>query len=112
MEFRLLGPLEVSERGRPLPLGGPKQRSLLTFLLLRANELVPVELLVDELWGESPPATVGKSVQIYVSRLRKQLGEGRLVTRAPGYLLRLDPSELDVARFEQLVGAARGAEPA
>jgi DNA-binding SARP family transcriptional activator len=112
MEFRLLGPLEVSERGRPLPLGGPKQRSLLAFLLLRANELVPVELLVDELWGESPPATVGKSVQIYVSRLRKQLGEGRLVTRAPGYLLRLDPSELDAARFEQLVGAARGADPA
>ena len=75
-------------------------RALLADLLLHANAVVPVERLIDDLWGASPPATVAKSVQVYVSRLRKQLGEGRLVTRPPGYLLRVDPSELDVARFD------------
>ena len=91
MEFRLLGPLEVVEHDRPLALGGGKQRSLLAVLLLHANEVVSTERLIDELWGESPPATVAKSVQAYVSRLRKQLGDGRLVTRAPGYVLRVEP---------------------
>src|SRR5688500_9805449 len=110
-EFRLLGPLEIVRGGRPLELGGPKQRSLLAILLLHAGELVPVERLVDELWGESPPATVAKVVQVYVSRLRRQLGDGRLATRAPGYMLHVDPSELDLARFERLVADAAGAEP-
>ena len=86
MEFRLLGPLEVCEHGRSLALGGRKQRSLLAVLLLHANEVVATERLIDELWGESPPATAVKSVQVYVSRLRKQLGDGRLVTRSPGYV--------------------------
>ena len=111
MEFRLLGSLDVAERDRSLPLGGSKQRALLADLLLHANAVVPVERLIDDLWGASPPATVAKSVQVYVSRLRKQLGDGRLVTRPPGYVLRVDPSELDVARFEALVTRARGAEP-
>ena len=111
MEFRLLGPLEVAEHDRLLALGGRKQRSLLAVLLLHANDVVPTERLIDELWGEAPPSTVAKSIQVYVSRLRKQLGEGRLITRAPGYLLRVDPSELDVARFERLVAEARGADP-
>jgi DNA-binding SARP family transcriptional activator/tetratricopeptide (TPR) repeat protein len=111
VEFRLLGPLEVAEQNRVLELGALKQRSLLAVLLLHANEVVPVERLVDELWGESPPATVGKSVQVYVSRLRKQLGDGRLITRAPGYLLRVDPSELDLARFERLVDEAGASDP-
>ena len=112
MEFRLLGPLEVVERDRPLALGGGKQRALLAVLLLHANELVSTERLIDELWGESPPATVAKSVQVYVSRLRKQLGDGRLLTRTPGYVLRVDASELDVARFERLVAEAGSADPA
>jgi DNA-binding SARP family transcriptional activator len=112
MEFRLLGPLEVAERGRSLPLGGRKQRSLLAVLLLHANDVVPVERLIDDVWGESPPATVGKSVQVYVSRLRKQLGDDRLVTRAPGYVMHVDPSDLDIARFEQLVADASGTDPA
>jgi DNA-binding SARP family transcriptional activator len=111
MEFRLLGSLEVAERDRSLVLGGGKQRAVLADLLLHANAVVPVERLIDDLWGASPPATVAKSVQVYVSRLRKVLGEGRLVTRSPGYVLRVDPSELDVARFEALVGEARGAAP-
>src|SRR5262245_42402337 len=112
VEFRLLGPLEVVEHDRPLALGGGKQRSLFALLLLHANEVVSKERLIDELWGESPPATVAKSVQIYVSRLRKALGDGRLVTRAPGYMLRLDSSELDLGRFERFVAEAAGADPA
>src|SRR5919108_2597460 len=111
MEFRLLGPLDVAERGRSLPLGGRKQRSLLAVLLLHANDVVSTERLIDDLWGERPPATVAKAVQVYVSRLRKQLGESRLLTREPGYLLRVDPSELDVACFERLVAEARGEPP-
>jgi DNA-binding SARP family transcriptional activator len=111
MKFRLLGPLEVAEQDRLLALGGRKQRSLLAVLLLQANEVVSTERLIDELWGESPPSTVGKSVQVYVSRLRKQLGEDRLITRAPGYLLRVDPSELDVACFERLLAEARRLDP-
>jgi DNA-binding SARP family transcriptional activator len=111
MEFRLLGLLEVVEQEHVLSLGAGKQRALLAILLLHANEVVGTDRLLDELWGESPPATAGKSIQLYVSRLRKELGEGRLVTRAPGYVLRVDPSELDAARFERLVKEARVADP-
>jgi len=110
MEFRLLGPLEVVQRDSALAVGGGKQRALLAVLLLHANEVVSTDRLLDDLWGSSPPATAVKSIQLYVSRLRKELGEGRLVTRAPGYVLRVERSELDVARFEQLVGEARVAE--
>ncbi len=111
MEFRLLGPLEVIEGERSLALGGVKPRSLLALLLLHANEVVSADRLIDQLWGDEPPATAAKSVQVHVSRLRKELGEGRLVTRAPGYLLQVEPSELDLARFEQLLGDARGTDP-
>jgi DNA-binding SARP family transcriptional activator len=111
MDFRLLGPLEVFEHERPLALGGVKQRSLLAILLLHANELVSTDRLVDQLWGHAPPATAVKSIQVYVSRLRKELGDGRLVTRAPGYVLRVEPPELDLARFEQLAGEASRAAP-
>jgi DNA-binding SARP family transcriptional activator len=105
MEFRLLGPLEVVDGERAHALGGRKQRSLLAVLLLNANDVVSAERLVDELWGESPPATANKTIQVYVSRLRKELGEGRLVTREPGYALKLEPDELDLARFRALVAA-------
>ena len=111
MDFRLLGPLEVSEQGRPLALGGVRQRSLLALLLLQANELVSTDRLIDQLWGATPPATGAKTVQVYVSRLRKLLGEGRLGTHGPGYVLGVEPGELDLARFEQLVAQARGAGP-
>jgi DNA-binding SARP family transcriptional activator len=111
MEFRLLGPLEVVDRDRVLALGGVKPRSLLALLLLNANQVVSSDRLIDELWGDEPPATAAKSVQVHVSRLRKQLGEDRLMTRAPGYVLRAEPSELDLTRFEQLVSEAHGAEP-
>jgi DNA-binding SARP family transcriptional activator len=107
LEFRLLGPLEALEGGRALALGGGKQRALLAVLLLHANEVVSSDRLMDELWGEKPPPTAGKTVQVYVSRLRKELGDARLVTRAPGYLLHASPAESDVGRFEQLVAEAR-----
>ena len=73
MEFRVLGPLEVVEDGRTISLGGVKQRALLASLLLRANEVVSSDTLIDELWGASPPATAAKAVQVYVSALRKEL---------------------------------------
>src|ERR687895_368080 len=111
MEFRLLGPLEVIEQNRLLALGGGRQRSLFGALLLHANEVVSTDRLIDALWGRAPPLTAAKSIQVYVSKLRKELGEGRLVTRAPGYVLKVDRSELDLGRFEQLLGEARRADP-
>jgi DNA-binding SARP family transcriptional activator len=112
MDFRLLGPLEIAEQARTLTLGGAKQRSLLALLLLHANEVVATDRLIAELWGESPPATVAKSVQSYVMRLRRELGPGRLTTRPPGYLLTVGADELDVAVFQRLRDEARRAEPA
>src|SRR5712691_5549124 len=111
MQFRILGPLEVVEQGRTLPLGGGQQLALFALLLLNANEVVSTDRLVDELWGERPPATAGKIVRNYVSLLRKPLGD-RLVTRAPGYLLHVEPGELDSERFETLVREAREEQPA
>ena len=77
MEFRVLGPLEVYEGGRPLPLGSAKQPALLAVLLLRSNQVVSRDVLIDELWGERPPARAAHSVEAYVSRLRKLLHAGR-----------------------------------
>ncbi len=115
MEFRILGPLEVCADGRELSLGGAKQRALLAVLLLHANEVVSIDRLVDELWGDRSPATAVKTVQVYVSQLRKALrgrrGEGDeervLVTRATGYMLRVEPGQLDADRFQRLVHQAR-----
>jgi YVTN family beta-propeller protein len=107
LEFRLLGHLEVSERGRTLDVGSGKQRALLALLLLRGGEAVSTERLIDALWGESPPESAVNSVHIYVSRLRKALGNGRLETRGHGYALALEPEELDLARFERLLVEGR-----
>ena len=123
MEFRLLGPLEVVSDGRSLLVGGGKRRSLLAILLLHRNEVVSAERLIDELWGERPPATAAKSVQVYVSQLRRVLrpdsagaNGGPLVTRSGGYELRVGPDDVDVARFERALADAEralgGGEPA
>jgi DNA-binding SARP family transcriptional activator len=90
VEFGILGSLAVRVDGRELALGAAKQRALLAALLLRAGEPVPVATLVDELWGEHPPATAVKAAQVYVSQLRKTLGEQTIETHPLGYLLRLD----------------------
>jgi DNA-binding SARP family transcriptional activator len=111
VQYRILGPLEVIGRNGPLPLGGPKQRALLALLLLRANEVVSADSLIDRLWGGEAPPTAAKVVQVQVWRLRKALGRDALVTRPPGYVLQVGADELDLARFERLVGEARGAEP-
>jgi DNA-binding SARP family transcriptional activator len=111
VDFRVLGPLEVAGDEGSLVLGGIKQRSLLALLLLNANRVVSSDRLIDSLWGASPPLTAGKTIQVYVSRLRKALPDDRLVTRAPGYVLYVEPDELDLSHFEQLVAEAQQASP-
>src|SRR5919204_3254058 len=106
-EFRLPGPLEALVDGKPLRIAAAKPRALLALLLLNRNRVVPTERLIDELWGEEVPARATKTLQVYVSQLRKALGPERLVTRPPGYELRVEDGELDVDRFESLVAAAR-----
>jgi DNA-binding SARP family transcriptional activator len=115
MEFRILGPLEALEEGRAVRLGGGKQRALLGLFLLYANETLSTDRLIDELWGERPPPTALKTVQVYVSRLRRALagGDGNrsagvVATRERGYELRLDPERLDAHRFERLLAEGRG----
>ena len=112
MEFRILGPLEVVEQGRPLKLGGSRQRALLAVLLTRANEVVSKDRLIDELWGAQPPGTATNVLQYHVSRLRKTLArDDVIVTRLPGYVIRVAPEELDLLRFENLVEEARRSPP-
>jgi len=111
MEFGVLGPLEVREGGQVIPLGGAKQRALLAVLLLHPNEVVSRVRLIDGLWGEEPPATAAHTVETYVSRLRRVLHDAgshdALITRPPGYMLRIDPEELDLSRFENLMREGR-----
>jgi DNA-binding SARP family transcriptional activator len=107
VEFRILGPLEVSAGPEPVAIHGRKQRALLTVLLLNANKVVSTDRLVNDLWGEKPPPTATASLQNAVSALRKVLGDDVLFTRPPGYVLSVDPAQLDLARFERLVADAR-----
>jgi DNA-binding SARP family transcriptional activator/class 3 adenylate cyclase len=107
VRYGILGSLTVWDDDRELALGGPRQRALLAVLLLRANELAPTARLVDELWGERPPPTAVKTVQVYVSQLRKALGEKAIETHSVGYLLRVDPGSLDARRFEELLERGR-----
>src|SRR5215467_4230590 len=111
MEFRVLGPLEAVDQGKALPLGGGRQLALFALLLLNANKVVSTGRLVEELWTAEPPQTAEKIVRNYVSLLRKHLGD-RLSRRPPGYVLRVEPGELDSQRFEALIGEARDQEPA
>src|SRR3954471_6525511 len=110
MEFRILGPLEVKGEHGPITLHRGKEQALLAYLLLHANQVIPSERLIDELWGGRPPTTAGKILQNAVSQLRKALGDGRLETRTPGYVFHLGNDELDVDRFEQLANEGRHGE--
>ena len=107
LEFRLLGPVEAVADGRPVSLPAEKPRALLAVLLLSRNRVVSVDRLIDELWGDEPPETATKALQVYVSQLRKAIGADRVLTRSPGYSLRVDDGELDLDRFEQLVREGR-----
>jgi DNA-binding SARP family transcriptional activator len=103
MDFRLLGTLEVLESGHAIDVGAAKPRALLAVLLLNANRVVSNDHLIHALWGERAPGTAQKALQVYVSHLRKNLGPERILTRAPGYELKVEPGELDLERFEELV---------
>src|SRR3712207_553143 len=117
VDVRMLGPLEVRDRGHALRLGGTKQRAVLAMLALQANRVASIDGLINGLWGEDPPSSAINIVQVYVSRLRKALlvenrstdGNSVVVRRyGPGYLLELDPEALDLHRFMKL--AREGAE--
>jgi DNA-binding SARP family transcriptional activator len=108
MDFKILGPLEVWAGDTDVTCKGAKQRLLLSVLLLNANEVVSSDRLVDLLWGEHPPET-SKALQMHVSQLRKSLEPGVLVTRAPGYELRVDDGDVDAQRFEAAVDEGRAA---
>ncbi len=110
MEFRILGPLEVLADGRVLDVGAAKQRALLATLLLSPNRVVSKDQLMEALWGERAPDTANKALQVYVSQLRKTIGRDRILTRAPGYEIRVEHGELDVERFESLAQERRFAE--
>ena len=109
MDFRILGPLEVARDGEPLVLGAAQQRALLAVLVLHRGELVPVNRLVNQLWGEQPPAAAAKTVQVYVSQLRKALGAGVIVTQGRAYRLAAAPGQVNAARFEALAAEGRRA---
>ncbi len=112
MEFRVLGPLEVLDTENPLPTGGPKQRTVLALLVLNANRVVTVDRLGDALWGSEPPETARNTLQTYVRHLRKALGAERIEHRSNGYVLHADADEIDLLRFESLLGEAHRLTPA
>src|SRR5215216_6017223 len=122
MDFRILGPLEVEDGPQSVPLGGHQQRALLALLLLHANEVVPVDEIIEGLWGAQPPASATKSVHALVSKLRRRLeredpadengatGEnGVLFTRPHGYVLTVANGELDLYRFQSVMDAGSDA---
>jgi DNA-binding SARP family transcriptional activator len=109
VEVRLLGPLELADGGRLIAYGGARQRAVLALLVLHANQVVPSERVLLELWGEDAPPGAANALQAAVSRLRRALPEGRLVTRPPGYLFRAFADEVDLGRFERLLAQGRQA---
>ena len=109
MDYRILGPLEVRDAGRPLELRRQKPKALLAFLLLRPGRLVSTDVLVDALWGERPPPTAAAALRNYVSQLRGVLGPEAVSSRPGGYLLDVSPEEIDLVRFEALAAEGRRA---
>jgi DNA-binding SARP family transcriptional activator len=105
VEFRILGPVEALDEGKPLPIGGPRQRALLALLLLHANETVSSDRLIDDLWAAEQPKDPHTALQNQVSRLRKAL-DGRITGQSHGYMIRVEPGELDLDRFEGYVAEA------
>src|SRR5215471_12587772 len=109
MEFLVLGPFELLRDGRPVAVRSGKLAELLAVLLLQRNEVASTDSLIEALWGDDPPATALKTLQLYVSQLRRLLPAETLLTQQPGYVLRIGPRSLDAERFEELLAAARGA---
>jgi DNA-binding SARP family transcriptional activator/tetratricopeptide (TPR) repeat protein/energy-coupling factor transporter ATP-binding protein EcfA2 len=113
VEFRILGPLEVSHAGEIVTLGGPREQTILAMLLLEANRVIPVDRLIDAVWDEDPPATARGQIQICISNMRRRIlsisGQDLIDTRNPGYLLKLGDGTLDMHIFENRVAAGRAA---
>ncbi|ETK34759.1 AfsR/SARP family transcriptional regulator [Microbispora sp. ATCC PTA-5024] len=109
-QFDVLGPLRVSRDGVPVPLGAAMLRRLLATLLCAAGRPVAVPALIESLWGDDPPPSAHKTLQVYVLRLRRAMGErDRIVHGAGGYAVTVRPSELDALRFRDLAAAGRAA---
>src|SRR3982074_1606895 len=108
MDFRILGPLEVADGDALVALAGAKQRALLAILLLRVNEVVSADRLIEDLWGEQPPDSGRAALQVRISQLRKALGPAGavLITRPAGYVVKLAPQQFALHRFERLVEEA------
>src|SRR4051794_29941075 len=111
MEFRILGPLEVVDDGRTVPLAGSKQRVLLSLLVMQANRLVSADRLIEDVWEGRPPESASKALQAYISQLRKAIGGDRIETQGRGYRLRIQPDEVDASRFERTLDSARTLSP-
>ncbi|MEO9174027.1 MAG: BTAD domain-containing putative transcriptional regulator, partial [Gaiellales bacterium] len=110
MEFRILGELEVlDDAGQAVEIVGYRRRALVALLATHANEAVSADRLVDALWEDGTPANATNALQAVVSRVRRALGDTRIVTRTPGYALRAEADEIDVQRFERLAAEARRA---
>ncbi|MGH8976793.1 MAG: AfsR/SARP family transcriptional regulator, partial [Acidimicrobiia bacterium] len=109
MEYRVLGPLQVSDGVVEVALGASKPRALLLRLLLDANRPVPAERLIEDLWEGEPPRSAAQTLQTYVSQLRKAIGPDHVVTQAGGYALVVDAGELDVPQFDAELTGGREA---
>jgi DNA-binding SARP family transcriptional activator len=111
VEFRILGPLEAVADGRSLPLGGSRQRAVLALLLLEAGRVVSTDRLIDAVWSGNPPATATASLQNFIAQLRRALGAEAIERRPPGYVVRVEPGQLDLANVRRLVDEARASDP-
>jgi DNA-binding SARP family transcriptional activator len=112
VEYRILGPLEVSEGGTVLSIPGAKERAVLALLLVHAGEIVPADRLVDQVWGDESPGSARRSLRVRMAHLRTALGADRILTRPPGYLLHVEREALDLDRFQRLLADSDGVEPA
>src|SRR5690349_14013682 len=101
MQFQILGPLRVSNGTGDITLGGAKPAAVLAMLLLRPNELVAADRLIEDLWEGTPPPTAAKTLQVHMSRLRRALGEAPIETTSGGYVLHVEDGQIDALRFEQ-----------
>ena len=109
LEFRILGPLEVTTEGEPIALAGRRQRALLAVLLLQAGRVVATDRLLYDLWGEEPPRTAPTALHNLVAQLRKTIGSELVQRQSPGYVLRIESAQIDARRFEAEVRAGRRA---
>jgi DNA-binding SARP family transcriptional activator len=116
IEYRILGPVEVELGGVSVPIEAPRQRAVLAALLLEANRVVSVERLATQVWGDRPPSKARNTIQSLVLRLRKSITPSRsfktnnvLITKRPGYLVLVEPGQLDLDRFESMVATGRAA---